>query len=256
MTFLSILALGFFLGMRHATDSDHVVAVTTIVSRQRNIGGAALTGIFWGIGHSITLLVVGGAIILFGIVIPERLGMSLEFCVALMLILLGWLNLRAFRRSVDSVASTGLHVHEHIHQHGDYIHCHPHGHDPGAHGHSAKDVPTERLDRQFNRSAFYRAIRPIIVGIVHGLAGSAAVALLVLPIIRNPVWAMIYLLIFGIGTIAGMMMITAAIAAPITYSANRFRAFNRYVGAAAGVLSLMFGLFLVYQIGFVDGLFR
>lgn len=122
MTFLSILALGFFLGMRHATDSDHVVAVTTIVSRQCKIGSAALTGIFWGIGHSITLLVVGGAIILFGIVIPERLGMSLEFCVALMLILLGWLNLRPFKRSVAGVASIDHSVHEHVHQHGDYIH--------------------------------------------------------------------------------------------------------------------------------------
>ena len=96
----------------------------------------------------------------------------------------------------------------------------------------------------------------MIVGVVHGLAGSAAVTLLVLPIIREPMWAMIYLLIFGAGTIAGMMLTTAAIAAPITYSANRFRAFNRYIGAAAGVLSLIFGLFLVYQIAYVDGVFR
>ena len=256
MTFLSILALGFFLGMRHATDSDHVIAVTTIVSRQRNIVSAALTGVFWGIGHSITLLTVGGAIILFGLVIPQRVGMGLEFCVALMLILLGWLNLRAFRRSVSSVTSNEQHVHEHVHQHGDYIHRHPHRHDPEKHGHSEKDVPTARMDRQFGRSHFYRLLRPVIVGVVHGLAGSAAVALLVLPIIRDPIWAMMYLLIFGAGTIAGMMLITAAIAAPITYSANCFRAFNRYVGPAAGVLSLMFGLFLVYQIGYVDGLFR
>jgi len=256
MTFLSILALGFFLGMRHATDSDHVIAVTTIVSRQRNIVSAALTGVFWGIGHSITLLTVGGAIILFGLVIPQRVGMGLEFCVALMLILLGWLNLRAFRRSVSSVTSNEQHVHEHVHQHGDYVHRHPHGHDPEKHGHSEKDVPTARMDRQFGRSHFYRLLRPVIVGVVHGLAGSAAVALLVLPIIRDPIWAMMYLLIFGAGTIAGMMLITAAIAAPITYSANCFRAFNRYVGPAAGVLSLIFGLFLVYQIGYVDGLFR
>ena len=256
MTFLSILALGFFLGMRHATDSDHVIAVTTIVSRQRNIVSAALTGVFWGIGHSITLLTVGGAIILFGLVIPQRVGMGLEFCVALMLILLGWLNLQAFRRSVSSVTSNEQHVHEHVHQHGDYVHRHPHGHDPEKHGHSEKDVPTARMDRQFGRSHFYRLLRPVIVGVVHGLAGSAAVALLVLPIIRDPIWAMMYLLIFGAGTIAGMMLITAAIAAPITYSANCFRAFNRYVGPAAGVLSLMFGLFLVYQIGYVDGLFR
>jgi sulfite exporter TauE/SafE len=256
MTFLSILAFGFFLGMRHATDSDHVIAVTTIVSRQRNIASAALTGVLWGIGHSVTLLVVGGAIILFGLVIPQRLGMGLEFCVALMLILLGWLNLRAFRRSVDSVTSNGQHIHEHVHQHGDYVHRHPHGHDPEEHGHSEKDVPTARLDRQFGYSHFYRLLRPVIVGVVHGLAGSAAVALLVLPIIRDPMWAMIYLLIFGVGTIAGMMLITVAIAAPITYSANRFRAFNRYVGAAAGVLSLILGLFLVYQVAYVDGLFR
>jgi ABC-type nickel/cobalt efflux system permease component RcnA len=255
MTLLSILFLGFFLGMRHATDSDHVVAVTTIVSRQRQIGTAVMTGIFWGIGHSITLLVVGGAIILFGLVIPERLGMGLEFCVALMLILLGWLNLRAFRRSVDSV-SPNAHAHEHIHRHGDFIHSHPHGHDPENHGHTEREVPTARLDRRFGRSHFYRILRPIIVGVVHGLAGSAAVALLVLPVIRDPIWALLYLLIFGVGTIAGMMLITAAIAAPITYSANRFRLFNRYVGAAAGVLSLIFGLFLFYQIGFVDGLFR
>lgn len=255
MTLLSILFLGFFLGMRHATDSDHVVAVTTIVSRQRQIGTAAMTGIFWGIGHSITLLVVGGAIILFGVVIPKRFGMGLEFCVALMLILLGWLNLRAFRRSVDSV-SPNEHVHEHIHRHGDFIHSHPHGHNPENHGHIESEVPTARLDRHFGRAHFYRILRPIIVGVVHGLAGSAAVALLVLPVIRDPIWALLYLLIFGVGTIAGMMLITAAIAAPITYSANRFRLFNRYVGAAAGILSLIFGLFLFYQIGFVDGLFR
>ena len=100
MTLLSILFLGFFLGMRHATDSDHVVAVTTIVSRQRQIGSAAMTGIFWGIGHGMTLLVVGGAIILFGVVVPKRLGMGLEFCVALMLVSLGWLNLPLSGRRV------------------------------------------------------------------------------------------------------------------------------------------------------------
>ena len=92
-TLLPILFFGFFLGMRHATDSDHVISVTTIVSRQRSIWSAAWTGIFWGIGHSLTLLVIGGAIILFGVIVPVRLGMSLEFSVTLMLILLGALNL-------------------------------------------------------------------------------------------------------------------------------------------------------------------
>ena len=255
MTLISILVLGLFLGMRHATDSDHVVAVTTIVSRQRKIQSAALTGVFWGIGHTITLMIVGGAIILFGVVIPDRLGLSLEFCVALMLIFLGGFNLRSFRKETLSIAASSV-VHEHTHRHGDYIHSHAHGHEPEAHGHAADEVPTERFDRRFGRSTLYRALRPVIVGIVHGLAGSAAVVLLVLPVIRNPLWAMVYLLLFGVGTIIGMMLITVAIAAPITFSAVRFRVFNRYAGAAAGVLSLGFGFFLVYQIGFVDGLFR
>jgi hypothetical protein len=214
MTLFSILALGFFLGMRHATDSDHVIAVTTIVSQQRNVSSAALTGVFWGIGHSITLFILGAAIILFGVVIPERLGMGLEFCVALMLVLLGLVNLGRLRRRLNE-------SHEHSHHH-----------------------------------AFYLRLRPAMVGVVHGLAGSAGVALLVVPMIRNPIWALLYLLIFAAGTIGGMLLITAIIAVPITYSANRFQSFTRYAGALAGAFSLVFGLFLVHQIGFVEGLLR
>jgi hypothetical protein len=259
-TLFSILLLGFFLGMRHATDADHVIAITTIVSRQRNVGGAALTGIFWGIGHTLTLLVVGGAIILFGFVIPERLGLSFEFCVALMLILLGVFNLHAIKRGIQEAAALvtprAEHApHVHPHQHGDYVHEHSHGHAPGKHGHAEDAVPPARLDRFFGRLGFYRTLRPVVIGVVHGLAGSAAVALLVLPIIHDPVWALGYLLIFGVGTIAGMMLITSAIAVPMTYSANRFQLLNRYLGATAGVLSVAFGVFLVYQIGFVNGLF-
>ncbi len=251
-----ILLFGFFLGMRHATDPDHVVAVSTIVSRQRNIGSAAWTGIFWGIGHSLTLLAIGGAIILFGIVVPERLGMSLEFGVALMLILLGGMNLKATFRAVEEVSAEcgPNNVHQHAHLHGDYVHSHNHGHEHASHGHPEESVPPAKLDRWFGRSRFYQAFRPLIIGIVHGLAGSAAIALLVLPIIHDPFWAVAYLLVFGVGTIAGMMLITAAIAVPVSYS-TRFRFLHRHLGTAAGVLSLGFGLFLVYQIGFVDGLF-
>ncbi len=253
-TLLPILLLGFFLGMRHATDSDHVVAVTTIVSRQRRIWDAAWTGIFWGIGHSLTLLVLGGAIILFGIVVPARLGLSFEFCVALMLILLGALNLQATFRSVEKISAANDPTHQHTHQHGDYVHSHTHGHERATHGHSEDNLPPAPLDRRFGRLKTYQALRPLIIGTVHGLAGSAAVALLVLPIIHDPAWAMGYLLVFGVGTIAGMMLITAAIALPVYYSL-RFQFLHRHLGTAAGFLSLGFGLFLVYQIGFVDGLF-
>jgi len=256
ITLFSILVLGFFLGMRHATDSDHVVAVTTIVSKQRSIGSAALTGIYWGIGHSLTLLVVGGAIIFFGLVIPERLGLSLEFCVALMLILLGSWNLRVAMRSlrIDSGPAGNGHSHEHVHHDGEWVHSHPHGHGADTHGHSDTSVPPARVDRVFGRVSGYRAIRPLVIGVVHGVAGSAALALLVLPIIQRPIWALAYLLVFGLGTIAGMMLMTAAIAVPITYTA-RFDFFQRHFATAAGVLSVGFGLFLCYQIGFVDGLF-
>jgi high-affinity nickel-transport protein len=252
---LSILALGFFLGMRHATDSDHVIAVSTIVSRERDVRHAAIIGMFWGVGHSITLLVVGGAIVLFGLVIPQRLGLSLEFCVALMLIVLGALNLRVALRGVHArSAFTEQDRHEHPHRHGDYIHSHPHGHAPETHGHSEKSVPPARLDRRFSGSRAYRAVRPTVIGVVHGLAGSAAIALLVLPIIRDPLWAVMYLSIFGAGTIAGMILITTAIAVPFSYSA-RFQFVHRHLGAVAGVVSFSFGLFLVYQIGFVNKLF-
>src|SRR5580693_409573 len=107
ISFLSIIAVGFFLGMRHATDPDHVIAVTTIVSRQRNLLKAAFTGIFWGIGHTFTIFVVGAAIILFGVVIPARIGLSMELSVGLMLIILGAMNIASFLRSVRSISEAG-----------------------------------------------------------------------------------------------------------------------------------------------------
>src|SRR6478735_7243235 len=115
-SFLSIIAVGFFLGMRHATDPDHVIAVTTIVTRQRQLTRAALTGAFWGIGHTLTILVVGAVIILFNVVIPTRIGLSMEFSVALMLIVLGIMNVAAFMRSASAIsaeASDAVHVHPH-----------------------------------------------------------------------------------------------------------------------------------------------
>jgi high-affinity nickel permease len=256
--FLSILAVGFFLGMRHATDPDHVIAVTTIVSNQRNSMRAALIGAFWGIGHTLTIFVVGAGIILFNLVIPVRVGLSMELSVAVMLIILGLLNVAGFLQSVPA-RSIHTHdgevvVHSHPHSHGDYTHSHPHVHQTGPHSHLTADVPVAWMDRVFGTVSLYQYVRPFGVGIVHGLAGSAAVALLVLTTIRNVRWAIAYLLIFGVGTIAGMMLITMSLASAFRLVGTRQK-FSRRLALASGLLSVGFGLFIAYQICFVDGLF-
>jgi ABC-type nickel/cobalt efflux system permease component RcnA len=236
---VGIVLLGLFLGMRHSTDPDHVVAVSTIVSRERSVRHAALIGVLWGVGHTLTISLVGSAIILFGLVIPPRIGLSMEFCVAVMLILLGILNLTGVlhwltekftpvRQSMEKSAAPQDSV-------------------------QAAGSPVVRV---IDRYGLYQLLRPLIVGLVHGLAGSAAVALLVLSTIHRPLWAIAYLVIFGVGTIAGMMLMTTAIALPIAYTGNRFVRAGNYIGVFSGVASTAFGMFLVYQIGLVDGLFR
>ncbi|HEV8310746.1 MAG TPA: high-affinity nickel-transport family protein [Methylomirabilota bacterium] len=246
---LTVVLLGFFLGMRHATDPDHVIAVGTIVSRQRTIRGAVLVGLLWGVGHGLTILVVGSAIVLFGLVIPPRLGLGMELGVAFVLIGLGLWTLRDVFRSTGPVAAPDLHSHPH--GHGVYVHEHPHGHGPGAHGHLEGQTLPTWLDRTLGRAGLARILRPVLIGLVHGLAGSAAVALLVLATIRHPLWAVAYLLVFGLGTIAGMMLITTLVAVPFAYSARRLGRANRGLAIASGVLSLAFGGFLAYQLAFV-----
>jgi ABC-type nickel/cobalt efflux system permease component RcnA len=254
----SIMAVGFFLGMRHATDPDHVIAVSTIVSRQPKLARAALIGAFWGLGHTVTIFVVGTAIILFNLSIPARIGLSMELSVGFMLIVLGVANVVSFFRSLPG-APVDVHAddvaHSHHHSHGDYIHAHPHTHKPEIHPHAADQTPVAFLDRVLGRSDWYQHIRPLAIGIVHGLAGSAAVALLVLATIRNPRWAVAYLLVFGVGTIAGMMVITMSLASAIKVVGARRRNVSRRLAMASGLLSLAFGCLVVYQIGFVNGLF-
>jgi ABC-type nickel/cobalt efflux system permease component RcnA len=262
----SLLFLGFFLGMRHATDADHVVAIATIVSRQRTLRGSALIGGAWGVGHTLTILAVGGAIILFGVVIPAKVGLAMEFAVGVMLVLLGLLTLtgmsRVIREAAGPRAAIAMHAHdhgghayphEHAHAHGDYVHQHAHGHGADDHGHRDDQTPLARMDRRLGGLTFYQWLRPLVVGIVHGLAGSAAVALLVLAAVRDPGWAMAYLLLFGVGTIIGMMVITMALAAPFAFSWTRLPRFNWQLRVASGLISFGFGLLLIYDIGFAAG---
>lgn len=203
MSLLLTFITSLMLGMRHATDPDHIVAVTTIVSRERSVVRAAGIGAVWGLGHTITLLIVGGAIIAFKIGFNARLGLSMEFCVAVMLIVLGLLNL------FDVKMSAG--------------------------------APTNS--------------RPFFVGVVHGLAGSAAAALLIVPLMDDPRWAALYLMTFGLGTIVGMSIVTVSIAAPALLAGARMPSLQRSLRIASGAVSLIFGLYLAQKIGFADGLF-
>ena len=256
---LSIIAIGFFLGMRHATDPDHVIAVTTIVSQQRRTNRAALVGAFWGLGHTVTIFVVGSAIILFNLVIPARLGLAMELSVGLMLIALGAWNLVSFVRSMPTAGTQTLDhhpvVHSHEHRHGELVHTHIHVHVSEAHTHVAERASLARLDKLLGRTSAYQFIRPLVVGIVHGLAGSAAVALLILASIHESNWAIAYLLVFGIGTIAGMMLITMGIASTFRLVGDRFQTFSRRLSLVTGLLSIVFGLVVAYQICVVHGLF-
>jgi high-affinity nickel permease len=239
MSLLAILALGFFLGMRHATDSDHVLAMTTIVSREKSIRAASLVGALWGVGHTLTILLVGGAIVLFGIVFPPRVGLTMELSVAVMLVVLGAMNVAGFRREMKKLQHEPAGTTPHRDDDGQV-------HEPHIHW------PFGIITRVGGYSA---ALRSVFVGTVHGLAGSAAVALLVLTTIRDSRWALLYLFLFGIGTIAGMMLITSALAVPLLHTARRFPNWKRHIGWVTGLLSVGFGLLLCYQIGFVDGLF-
>jgi ABC-type nickel/cobalt efflux system permease component RcnA len=257
---LAIALLGLLLGMRHATDPDHVIAVTTILSRERRLAVAARIGVVWGLGHTITVLIVGAAIIVFKVAIPARLGLAMEFAVAVVLILLGvgaaasLVRKGANRMRGTSPQPDDLIVHAHAHTHDGATHVHPHVH-LGDHGDAT------HLDHRIATDALpsFAARRPLLrsfaVGLVHGLAGSAAIALLVLSAIPNPLWATLYLAVFCVGTVIGMGLITTAIATPFMVVSRRASWIHQGLVTGSGLLSFGFGLFLAYHIGVVDHLF-
>jgi high-affinity nickel-transport protein len=210
---LSAAILGFLLGLRHASDPDHVVAISTIVARHRSAWAASRVGVAWGLGHSLTIVAVGSALVALGVALPERLGLGFELLVGLVLVLLGISNLR--QAGANALQAEGpLQL--------------GHGGSLGAHG------------------------RAFLVGLVHGLAGSAAVAILALAAMPSPAAAVLYLAVFSLGTIGGMVAISLGFGAPLALASAHSHA-QRWIVAGSGAVSLGLGLWLVWKIGVVEG---
>ncbi|SDM64815.1 sulfite exporter TauE/SafE family protein [Bacillus sp. OK048] len=228
--FLSILALGFVLGIKHAIEPDHVIAVSTIATQSKKLLRSTLAGVFWGIGHTATLFIIGIILILMKGEIPEKWAMSLEFLVGIMLVYLG---------STTILSLKNLHVHDHEGE--EHIHVHSHMHD-GQHKyiHQHKNV-------SYGKSMF--------IGLVHGLAGSGAMILLTMSSVKSVWEAAIYILIFGVGTVIGMLFFTTIIGIPFVFSAQKLR-LNKTLTQVTGVISVGFGIYYMYNLGITEGLFK
>lgn len=224
-TLLTAVFFGFLLGIKHALDADHIVAVTTIVSRGRGLFRSALVGLSWGIGHTLTLFIVGFGVLVLKLTVPDRLALSMEFIVGMMLVVLG---VSVIRRLVRS--------HVHWHRHGDKYHLHSHSH----------EATPEHDHRHMGRS--------LVIGMVHGLAGSGALTVLVLSTMSSVVQGLSFLLLFGVGSIMGMLVFSGLISLPFKLTAGVSQRLNLWVQGAAGVISIVLGLFIMWQIGF-GGLF-
>jgi sulfite exporter TauE/SafE len=227
VSIFSILIFGFVLGLKHAVEADHVAAVSTIASEHPSIIGSSFVGALWGIGHTISLLMAGALIVLLHVEISNWVGLALEFVVGLMLIVLGANALRKLFRG---------HLHMHVHQHGGRAHAHPHIHDRQ---HQSEVLSHHGLKLQR---------RPIIIGMIHGLAGSGALMLVVLSTIRRPAIALIYVLIFGLGSTGGMMIMSTLVGLPAKFTAHRFTRANAILRGAAGLFSVALGVFITCEI--------
>jgi ABC-type nickel/cobalt efflux system permease component RcnA len=230
------LGLGFLLGLKHATEADHLVAVTTIVSEQRSVWRSSLVGALWGVGHTASLFAAGVIVILSRTAIPEHVAAWLEFCVAVMIIFLGsrilFLLLRGRRQ-----------IHVHAHTHDGHAHKHLHFHD----AEDAHAITDKQTHSHYTRKI---GIKPLIIGMVHGLAGSAVLTLLVLSEVMrggSRVLGLAYLLVFGIGSIGGMLLMSAIISLPFVYSDKYFERINTPMRLVAGLGSVAFGLYYAWQ---------
>lgn len=225
------LLFGLVLGLKHALDADHLVAVSTMVGRSRSLWRSAWVGVVWGIGHTASLFVAAVAVILLRVTIPPAVALGMELCVGLMLIVLGGDLIRR-------VVSGEITIHSHAHEHADHRHVHLHVHTDAA----------QHVHHGVGR-------RPFIVGLVHGMAGSAALMLFVLSTIANPLVGLLYVAIFGAGTIGGMLAMSALIGLPFAVASVRLSALLGRLQLAVGVGSVTFGVFYTWQVAVADRLF-
>jgi ABC-type nickel/cobalt efflux system permease component RcnA len=219
---LSLLLIGFLIGMRHALEADHVAAVASLISRRCNMNNTLKQGAVWGLGHTITLLLFGSVAILIDSAISEQLAATLEFAVGLMLILLGFDVLRRLYKE---------RVHFHLHRHGQKTH---HFH---AHSHAA-DKEHANSEHQHSHGFPKRAL---LIGLMHGMAGSAALIILTLHTVQSPITGLLYILFFGIGSIIGMAVLSVIIAIPLRYSSNGLTWLYNGLQAIVGVATLSLG---------------
>jgi hypothetical protein len=219
-----ILGLGFLLGMQHALEADHIAAVSSIAARRTHVGDIVKHGLTWGLGHTLTLFVFAGAALVLGHAIPEHLSRPIETAVGIMLVGLGahvWWRLWRDR------------VHFHRHSHGDgIVHVH-------AHSHAGETIPHARAPHAHAHGFRWRTL---LVGLMHGMAGSAA--LLVLTVSQAPSVAagLGYVALFGIGSMIGMGALSSVIAVPLAVSARWLTAANGGLQGAVGLITIAIGL--------------
>ena len=233
---LSFFALAFLIGMGHALEADHVAAVSAMAVREKRRSSIVRTGAVWGLGHAITLTIFAGAALMLGVSFKAELVGWLEFLVGLMLMGLGGHIL--YRLVRDRV-----HVHMHRHERG-HAHFHAHSHvgealevhDPASHDHGHGPFPFKSL----------------LVGMMHGLAGSAALLVLTASSAPTPAMALMYMALFGLGSIMGMAALSAIIAVPIALSARVLTWANRGIHLGTGLATFALGVYTVYDVHFSD----
>ena len=236
---LSLLSIGFLLGMRHAMEADHVAAVATLATSTSSLNSAIKHGAVWGMGHTITLFLFGSIVILTDSVMPTDVASGLEFSVGIMLVILGADVIRKMIRD---------RVHFHTHSHGkDKQHFHAHKHERLSRSHLSKEqIAHHNVDHQHVHAEVF-PLKALFIGLMHGMAGSAALILLTLQTVKSPLTGLLYMLLFGIGSIAGMAALSVVIAIPLKHSAKGLTWLHNSLQGIIGAATIVLGSTIIYD---------